>query len=90
MTESRCPYLVRERTMYRENLDVSRSAPMTVVITWYCEHPFHGIRMELGDARAAAEGHCGSCALPRPQLIATEEQDGSVSPEPERAAEHGG
>jgi len=66
MTGSPCPYLKRERTAWRENLDLSRPAPMTAVITWYCEHPFHGIRVDLGDSRTEAERRCGLCSLPRP------------------------
>jgi hypothetical protein len=65
MTESDCPYLVRETVAYRESLDLSRSAPTRVVVTWYCSHPFHGIRLDLGDARAEVEKLCAACTLPR-------------------------
>jgi hypothetical protein len=65
MTEPACPYLARETTAFRESLDLSREAPFRVVVTWYCEHPFHGIRLELGDARAEVERHCAVCSLPR-------------------------
>ena len=67
MTEPACPYLVRERTAFRESLDLSREAPFQVVVNWYCEHPFHGLRLDLGDARANVEQHCAACSLPRPQ-----------------------
>ena len=70
MNEPRCPYLVRETTAYRESLDLSRPAPTTVVVNWYCAHPFHGIRMDLGDARAAVEECCAACGLPRPEPAA--------------------
>jgi hypothetical protein len=67
MTEFACPYLKREKVAFRESLDLSRPAPMHVAVTWNCEHPFHGIRLELGDARADVEKQCGLCSLPRPE-----------------------
>jgi hypothetical protein len=57
---------MRERVAYRESLDLARVAPTTVVVTWYCVHPFHGIRLDLGDERAAVEERCAVCSLPRP------------------------
>lgn len=51
MTGPRCPYFKRERTAWRESLGLSRPAPITVVVTWYCDHPFHGIR--IGTRRRA-------------------------------------
>jgi hypothetical protein len=66
MNEPCCPYLVRETTSYRESLDLSKASPTTVVVTWHCSHPFHGIRIELGDGRADAEKRCEACTLPRP------------------------
>jgi hypothetical protein len=66
MNEPACPYLVRETIAFRESLDLSRPAPTTVVVNWYCGHPFHGIRLDLGDAQAAVEQHCAACSLPRP------------------------
>jgi hypothetical protein len=66
MTDLRCPYLVRETEAYRDSLALSQASPTTVVVTWYCSHPFHGIRIELGDGRADAEQHCEICTLPRP------------------------
>jgi hypothetical protein len=66
MNEPGCPYLVRETTVYRESLDLSRAAPTTVVVSWHCKHPFHGIRLDLGDVRTAVEERCAACALPRP------------------------
>jgi hypothetical protein len=61
-----CPYLVRETTAYRESLDLSRAAQTTVVVRWHCTHPFHGIRLDLGEEQTAVEEHCAACALPRP------------------------
>jgi hypothetical protein len=67
MKRPACPYLVRERTAFRESLDLSQEAPFQVVVTWYCKHPFHGIRLELGDARVEVEQVCAACTLPLPQ-----------------------
>jgi len=67
MTESACPYLVCEKTAFRASLDLSAAAPVSLVVTWYCRHPFHGIRLELGDARREVEKHCAACLLPRQQ-----------------------
>jgi hypothetical protein len=61
-----CPYLVCETVAYRESLDLSRAARTRVSVTWYCSHPFHGIRLDLGDVRATAEEGCARCALPQP------------------------
>jgi len=33
-------------------------------VTWYCRHPFHGLTLELGDARDDVEKHCAACSLP--------------------------
>jgi hypothetical protein len=60
-----CPYLVRETTVHRGSLDLSAPAQYEVISTWYCTHPFHGIRLELGGGRADVEQHCGACTLPR-------------------------
>ncbi len=65
MKQPSCPYLVREATAYRGNLDLSAPATYEVIVTWHCEHPFHGIRLELGDARAEMEQLCAACTLPR-------------------------
>jgi hypothetical protein len=67
MTQSDCPYLKCVRTAYRESPDLTQADSMIVVLTWYCEHPFHGILLELGDARLAVERHCAACSLPRPE-----------------------
>jgi hypothetical protein len=67
MTESACHYLTCETTTFRESLDLSKEARVTVVLTWYCRHPFHGIRLELGDEFCAVERRCAACALPRPE-----------------------
>ena len=66
MTKPACPYLVRETTAYRGNLDLSAPAKYEVTSTWYCRHPFHGIRLELGDALVDVERHCAACTLPAP------------------------
>jgi len=68
MTEPCCPYLVCEKTAFRASLDLSAAAPMNIVVTWYCRHPFHGMRLELGDARSEVERHCAACSLPRQQV----------------------
>jgi hypothetical protein len=60
-----CPYLVRETITYRESLDLSRPAATRVVVTWHCSHPFHGIRLDLGDSLAEIEELCAICTLPR-------------------------
>jgi hypothetical protein len=65
MSEPGCPYLVRERITYRESLDLTRAASTTVIVTWYCSHPFHGIRLELGTVAETVADHCAACALPR-------------------------
>jgi hypothetical protein len=67
MTEPPCPYLRCVKTAFRANLDVSAAAPVHVSATWYCRHPFHGIHLELGDARSDVERHCADCSLPRPR-----------------------
>ncbi len=61
-----CPYRVCEKTAFRSTLDLSKAAKQIVVCTWYCEHPFHGLRLELGDARSDMEKQCAVCPLPRP------------------------
>jgi hypothetical protein len=66
MNEPSCPYLVRETTAYRESLDLSTASPTTVIVNSFCAHPFHGIRLDLGDAQAVVEEHCAACTLPRP------------------------
>ena len=73
MAELRCPYLKRERTAWRESLDLSRPAPMAAVITWYCEHPFHGIRVDLGTSWAEVERRCRLCTLPSPDEAAPDD-----------------
>ena len=65
MREPACPFLRCEKMAFRGSLDLSRTASPTVIVTWYCEHPFHGIRLELGDARADVEKLCAACSLPR-------------------------
>ena len=73
MTHPPCPYLVCEKTAFRATLDLSEAAPVSIVVTWYCRHPFHGIRLELGDARHEVEKHCAACSLPRPRTNGDEE-----------------
>jgi hypothetical protein len=65
MNEPDCPYLIRETIAYRESLDLSRRAPTRVTVSWQCSHPFHGIRLEIGDARDHVADHCSACTLPR-------------------------
>jgi hypothetical protein len=65
MNEPECPHLIRETITYRESLDLSRQAPTKVLATWQCSHPFHGIRLELGDALGHVVTHCSACTLPR-------------------------
>ena len=65
MKASGCPHLQCEKTAVRESLDVSGAAPVSITVTWYCRHPFHGIRVELGEAAREVEKHCAGCALPR-------------------------
>jgi len=67
MTRSVCPYLVCEKTAFRGTLDLTAEPRPIVVVRWYCEHPFHGIRLDLGDARSDTENHCAACTLPRPE-----------------------
>jgi hypothetical protein len=59
-----CPYLTRETTACRSSLDLSAPAEYEVISTWFCRHPFHGIRLELGDALVDVERHCAACSLP--------------------------
>ena len=66
MTESGCPYLACEKKALRGSLDLTDAPPITIILTWYCQHPFHGMRLELGDARGDVEEHCEVCSLPRP------------------------
>ena len=60
-------YLWCQRTALRESFDLSDAAPMTVILTWYCRHPFHGIPLDLGDACLAVEPHCAACSQPWPE-----------------------
>jgi hypothetical protein len=48
-------------------LDLSDPGRPNVSRTWYCRHPFHGLALELGDARLEVEQHCRCCGLPREQ-----------------------
>ena len=66
MNEPDCPYLIRETIAYRESLDLSRNSPTTVTVSWHCSHPFHGIRLELGDDISSVAAHCLACTLPGP------------------------
>ncbi len=64
MSEHECPYLLRETIAFRESLDLSRAARTTVTVMWHCSHPFHGIRLELGEGRDKVRERCSDCALP--------------------------
>ena len=66
MTHPGCPYLVYEKAVFRGSLDLTAPPQVSVIVTWYCRHPFHGMRLELGDARGDVEEHCEVCSLPRP------------------------
>jgi hypothetical protein len=66
MTQSACPHLTCEKKAFRGILDLTDAPRLKVILTWYCEHPFHGIRLELGDARGDMETLCAACSLPRP------------------------
>lgn len=59
-----CPYLLRETLTFRESLDLSKNAPMRVVVSWQCSHPFHGLRLELGEEPGEVRRRCAGCALP--------------------------
>ena len=65
MTHSCCPYLTCEKTAFRQSLDLSKAAPVSIIVTWHCRHPFHGMPLELGDARGEVEDYCAACSLPR-------------------------
>jgi hypothetical protein len=80
MNRPDCPYLVRETVTYRESLDLSRAAPTRVMVSWYCGHPFHGIRLDLGDAEAAVDERCADCALPPPDDTAVRKVRWTPSP----------
>jgi phosphatidylserine/phosphatidylglycerophosphate/cardiolipin synthase-like enzyme len=64
MTQTGCPYLVRKKTAFRASLDLGAAAPASIIVTWYCRHPFHGMALELGDSRHEAEYFCAACPLP--------------------------
>ena len=65
MTQADCPYLSGEKTAFRASLDLSAAAPVSIVVTWVCRHPFHGMALELGDARGDVEEQCAACPLPQ-------------------------
>jgi len=63
-----CRYLLRETLTWRESLDLSKDSPMRVAVSWQCAHPFHGLRLDLGDDLAEVRRRCAGCALPRPGI----------------------
>ena len=65
MNAPACPYLTCEKTAFRASLDLSAAAKVNIIVTWYCQHPFHGMPLELGDARGDVEQQCAACPLPR-------------------------
>jgi hypothetical protein len=67
MTHPACPYLACEKSAFRASLDLSESAPVSIIVTWHCRHPFHGMALELGDTRGEVDIHCSACPLPRQQ-----------------------
>lgn len=58
-----CPYLGKTDTGYRENLNLVGESKIIIFTTWYCKHPFHGVVLELGDAKLEADKNCGLCSL---------------------------
>ena len=86
MTDSSCPYFTCEKTAFRGNLDLTEAAPVSIVVTWHCKHPFHGMPLELGDARGEVEEQCAAFPLPRQQ------PDGGApsAPEDQPDGTHGG
>jgi hypothetical protein len=66
MTTRTCQYQELEKTAVRlPGHDLGESRSFDVKQVWYCRHPFHGIRIELGDGAVEAEERCRVCALPR-------------------------
>lgn len=65
MTDSFCPYLACEKKAFRASLDLTKAAPVSIIVTWWCRHPFHGMRLQLGEVRGEVEKHCAACSLPR-------------------------
>ena len=65
MASQTCCYLQLEKTARRppghELTDFRR---FDVRKTWYCRHPFHGIRLQLGEAPLDVEERCQVCGLP--------------------------
>ena len=47
MTEPCCPHLVCEKTALRASLDLSAATAVSIIVTWYCRHPFHGMPLDL-------------------------------------------
>jgi hypothetical protein len=90
MKESTCPYLVCEKMAFRESLDLSEGAPVSIVVTWYCRHPFHGIRVELGDARREVEKICAACSLLQRPPDGGADCRGRSAPEDQPDGAHGG
>ena len=87
MTHPACPYLTCEKTAFRASLDLSKAAPVSIIVTWYCRHPFHGMPLELGDARREVEEQCAACPLPRQQ---PDDDDAPSAPEDQPDGAHGG
>jgi len=58
-------YLTCEKTAFRASLDISDGTRASVIMTWHCRHPFHGMRLELGDVRCVIEKDCAVWSLPR-------------------------
>jgi hypothetical protein len=39
---------------------------MRVTVSWQCAHPFHGLKLSLGEDPDEMRRLCAGCALPRP------------------------
>jgi hypothetical protein len=62
--DSDCRYLLRETLAWRESLDLSKDSPMRVTVSWQCAHPFHGLRLDLGDDLAEVRRRCAGSGKP--------------------------
>ena len=69
-----CPHRAYVKVAMRKNFDLKESVEAAVSEKWFCQHPFHGVVLELGDSLADVEEVCSSCALPRLQEDLTREK----------------
>ncbi len=64
MASHTCSYLEVETTAHRPpGHELSDFRRFDTRKTWYCGHPFHGIRVELGDSLPRVQERCRKCAL---------------------------